>query len=175
MNSEGHLIIPTQEEIAKACPVTLSDEQEKEIANWRAEFRNEANSSGAGNSQAPRQQEARQGTWTPPMLAPGTQAVSEADLKATFGDEILSQKPMPEGGAVATREMTLCLTEAQAAVGAQKSWRVWLHNKASKNANVPAGTFIGQGGQGTFLGLVTSSIDQDKKDFPWRYTCRTGF
>ena len=53
--AEGYLIIPTQEEIAKACPVTLSDEQEKEIANWRAEFRNEANSSGAGNSQAPRQ------------------------------------------------------------------------------------------------------------------------
>ena len=98
LNSEGYLIIPTQEEIAKACPVTLSDEQEKEIANWRAEFRNEANSSGAGNSQAPRQQEARQGTWTPPMLAPGTQAVSEADMKATFGDEIISQKPMPEGG-----------------------------------------------------------------------------
>ena len=84
-------------------------------------------------------------------------------------------KNLPEGGAAATREMTLCLTATQAADGAQKTWRVWLHNKASKNANVPAGTFIGQGGQGRFVSLVTQSIEEDKKDFSWRYTRLTGF
>ena len=109
------------------------------------------------------------------MLTPGTQADSEAALKDKFGDEILSQKPLPEGGAAATREMTLCLTATQAADGAQKTWRVWLHNKASKNANVPAGTLIGQGGQGRFVSLVTESIEEDKKDFSWRYTRLTGF
>ena len=177
MNSEGHLIIPTQEEIAKACPVTLSDEQEKEFASWRVEFPRpaaaavgateegggadgsaEAGSSGAGNTQG-----SAGGGATPPTLAPGTQADSEAALTDNFVDEILSQKPLPEGGAAAAREMTLCLTATQAADGAQKTWRVWLHNKASKNANVPAGTFIGQGGQGRFVSLVTESIEEDKK------------
>ena len=95
--------------------------------------------------------------------------------KAKFGDEILSQKHMPEGGAAATREMTLCLTATQAAVGAQKTWRVWLHNQASKNANVPAGTFIGQGGQGRFVSLVTQSIEESQQDFYWTYTRLTGF
>ena len=71
--------------------------------------------------------------------------------------------------------MTLCLTATQAADGAQKTWRVWLHNKASKNANVPAGTFIGQGGQGRFVSLVTQSIEESKKDFSWRYTRLAGF
>ena len=71
--------------------------------------------------------------------------------------------------------MTLCLTATQAADGAQKTWRVWLHNKASKNASVPAGTFIGQGGQGRFVSLATQSIEEDKKDFSWRCTRLTGF
>ena len=160
LNAEGYLIIPTQEEIAKVCPVSLSDEQEKEFAIWRAECPRdkaaaavgateegggsaEANSLGVGNKQS-----IAAGRATPP-IAPGTKADSEADLKATFGDEILSQTHLPEGGAVATREITLCLTATQ------KTWRVWFHNKASQNANVPAGTLIGQGGQGTFVSLVT--------------------
>ena len=186
MNSEGHLIIPTQEEIAKACPVTLNDEHEREFASWRFEFpRIAAAAVGAtevaATSSADPQGSAGVGggsgveSATPPPLAPGAQADSIAVLKEKFGDEILSQKPLPEGGAAATREMTLCLTATQAADGAQKTWRVWLHNKASKNANVPAGTFIGQGGQGRFVSLVTQSIDEDKKDFSWRYTRLTGF
>ena len=166
LNAEGYLIIPTQEEIAKVCPVSLSDEQEKEFAIWRAEFPRdkaaaavgateegggsaEANSLGVGNKQS-----IAAGRATPP-IAPGTKADSEADLKATFGDEILSQTHLPEGGVAATREITLCLTATQAAVGTQKTWRVWFHNKASQNANVPAGTLIGQGRQGTFVSLVT--------------------
>ena len=184
LNSEGHLIIPTQEEIAKACPVTLNEEHERDFASWRIEFpRIAAAAVGAtevaATSSADPQGSAGGGSGvesaTPPPLAPGAQADSIAVLKEKFGDEILSQKPLPEGGAAATREMTLCLTATQAADGAQKTWRVWLHNKASKNANVPAGTCIGQGGQGRFVSLVSQSIEQDKKDFSWRYTRLTGF
>ena len=71
--------------------------------------------------------------------------------------------------------MTLCLTSTQAKDGAQQTWRFWLHNKASKDAHVPAGTFIGQGGQGRFVSLVTQSIEESKTDFSWRYTRLTGF
>ena len=161
LNSEGYLIIPTQEEIAKACPVTLNDEHERDFASWRFEFpRIAAAAVGATevadtSSADPQGSAGVGGSATPPPLAPGAQADSIAVLKEKFGDDILSQKPLPEGGAAATREMTLCLTATQAADGAQKTWRVWLHNKASKNANVPAGTFIGQGGQGRFVSLVT--------------------
>ena len=103
MNSEGHLIIPTQEEIAKACPVTLGDEQEKEFASWRVEFPRpaaaavgateegggsaEAGSSGAGNAQ---------GRTTPPTLAPGTQADSEAALKEKLGTKFYLKNLCPK-------------------------------------------------------------------------------
>ena len=103
------MIIPTQEEIAKACPATLTDEQEKEFASWRVEFPRpaaaavgateeggisvEAGSSGAGNAQG---SAGGGGSATPPMLAPGTQADSEAALKEQIGDEILSQNPCPK-------------------------------------------------------------------------------
>ena len=125
------MIIPTQEEIAKACPVTLSDEHEKEFAKWRVEFPRpaaaavgatgegggsaEAGSSGAGNTQG-----SAGGGATPPTLAPGTQADSEAALKENMGTKFYL-KNLPEGGASAAREMTLCLTATQAAVGAQRT------------------------------------------------------
>ena len=103
------------------------------------------NGNGVGNSP-----NIEPGSTTPP-LAPGTKADSEGDLKAKFGDEILCQKHLPDSGAqsvksVALRGVTLCLTATPTAVCAQKTLRVWLHNKASQNASVPAGTLIGQGG-----------------------------
>ena len=132
------------------------------------------NGNGVGNSP-----NIEPGSTTPP-LAPGTKADSEGDLKAKFGDEILCQKHLPDSGAqsvksVALRGVTLCLTATPTAVGAQKTLRVWLHNKASQNAKVPAGALIGQGGQGTFVSVVTQNIEDDKKDFAWRYTRITGF
>ena len=105
LNSEGHLIIPTQEEIAKACPVTLNDEQEKEFASWRVEFPRpaavgateeggisvEAGSSGAGNTQG-----SAGGGATPPTLAPGTQADSEAALKENLGTKFYLKNLCPK-------------------------------------------------------------------------------
>ena len=101
LHSEGHLIIPTQEEIAKACPVTLSDEQENEFASWRVEFAAavgateeggisaEAGSSGAGNAGGG-------GSATPPTLAPGTQADIEAALKEHMGTEFYIKNFCPK-------------------------------------------------------------------------------
>ena len=187
LNSDGYLIIPTKEEIARACPVSLNGDQDNQFESWRSEFPRdapapavgtteavEANGNGVGNSP-----NIEPGSATPP-LAPGTKADSEGDLKAKFGDEILCQKHLPDSGAqsvksVALRGVTLCLTATPTAVGAQKTLRVWLHNKASQNASVPAGALIGQGGQGTFVSLVTQNIEDDKKDFAWRYTRITGF
>ena len=106
LKSEGHLIIPTQEEITKACPVTLSDEQEKEFASWRVEFPRpaaaavgapeegggaEAGGSGAGNTQG-----SAGGGATPPTLAPGTQADSEAALKDKMGTEFYLKNLCPK-------------------------------------------------------------------------------
>ena len=151
----GKLVVPGHQPIARS--IFIAQAPRSLLPKGTS---TEAGSSGAGNTQG-----SAGGGATPPTLAPGTQADSEAVLKEKFGDEILFQKPLPEGGAAATREMTLCLTATQAADGAQKTWRVWLHNKASKNANVPAGTFIGQGGQGRFVSLVTDRIEESKNDF----------
>ena len=120
MNSEGHLIIPTQEEIAKACPVTSSDEQEKDFASWRVEFPRpaaaavgateegggadgsaEVGSSGAGNTQGSAgggsiEGAGGAGSATPPTLAPGTQADSEAALKEKLGTKFCFKNFCPK-------------------------------------------------------------------------------
>ena len=74
---------------------------------------------------------------------PGTQVDSSATLKERFSDEILSQKILPENGVVAAREMTLCLTEIQAADGAHKIWRVWLHTDMLRGTCASRGRLIG--------------------------------
>ena len=38
LDPEGHLLIPTPDEISKSCPVTLSGDQVDEFAAWRLEF-----------------------------------------------------------------------------------------------------------------------------------------
>ena len=107
------MIIPTQEEIAKAGPVTLSDEQERDFASWRVEFPRPAaavaaaavgateeggisvgaGSSGAGNAQG---SVGGGGSTTPPPLAPGTQADSEATLKEKLGTKFYLKNLCPK-------------------------------------------------------------------------------
>ena len=89
LNSEGFLVIPSQEELSKLCPVKLDDEQKEEFENLRAKFprltavdttvdgSTEAGGSAAGNS--PDSEGA--GKASPPTLPPGTQVESEEDLK----------------------------------------------------------------------------------------------
>ena len=114
-------------------------------------------------------------------MQPGTQAESAAKLKSLFGDEVVSEKPLPDGGVAASREIMLCLTESMAAVGAdasshnQKVSRVWLHNKAAKTLSLPVASFLGQGGQGSFVSLVNSPVEDAKRPFTWMYTRLTGY
>ena len=180
LDSEGNLIIPSQEEIAKACPVTLNEEQERNFASWRIEFLRHAaicakaeEDSDAEN--AAKRRRGNDGRTVKPKLAPGTQADSAETMTSEFGDEILTQKPLPDSGIAATRDITLCLTEVPAADGAQKVWRVWLHNKASKNVVLQANTYLGQGGPGKFQSLVTHNLLENQKDFAWRFTRITAY
>ena len=71
------------------------------------------------------------------------QVDSSATLKKRFLDEILSQKIMPQNCIVVAREMTLCLTEIQAADGAHKIWRVWLHTDMLRGTCASRGRLIG--------------------------------
>ena len=71
------------------------------------------------------------------------QVDSSATLKKIFLDEILSQKIMPQNCIVVAREMTLCLTEIQAADGAHKIWRVWLHTDMLRGTCASRGRLIG--------------------------------
>ena len=166
LDSEGHLVIPTADGISKACPVALDEEQLKVFAAWREEFiRPKAAAPEPGNAPGP-----EPGTAPVPSVntpgktpEPGTQVTDEAKLKEDFKDEVVSEKPLPEGGSGATRATTLALTENKAAVGAQKCLRVWLRNKSAKDVTLPVGTLFGQGGQGSFVSLVSTPLEAYKR------------
>ena len=164
------VVIPTDDEIAKSCPVALIEEQVSSFAAWRAEFPRQA----ASATPTP-QPEAGSGSGPQPSLKtaePGTQVSDAAKLKEDFGDAVVSEKPLPAGG---NASITLALVEHTAAVGAQKCLRVWLHNLSAKNISLLVATFLGQGGQGSFVSLVIAKPDEDHLKRAWRYTRLTGY
>ena len=109
LHPEGRLIIPSSEEIAKACPVSLTDEHEKEFASWRNEFPRPAPAKqaavgiaegvgggigavgGGGSTGA-----AGNAVAEAPKLAPGTQAENEGTLKDKFGMKLCLKSLCPK-------------------------------------------------------------------------------
>ena len=177
LDSEGHLIIPTADEISRSCPVGLNTEQLEFFAQWRKEF------------PRPKKTEQPQPTATNPNPAVGgdpsgggddaaatvakvgSQATAD-ELSTVFKHEIIKEVDLPAGGVAAATHIKLCLT---AAVGAVSTKLVWFHNSHAKSVSVPAGTFLGRGGPGSFVCLVKQKVADEKLPFCWRFTRLTGF
>jgi hypothetical protein len=167
----GNLIIPTEDEITKACPVSLTPEQQQHFSRWRLEFPRQVavmpptaepkidpNGGGGG------------GTIQTPTVKPGHVVKDQATLKQELGDEIVSEVPLPSGHA----DVKLALGKVVAADGAEMV-RVWLHNSSNKQVALPGGAFLGQGGPGSFVNLVQNALPEAQVSFAWRYTRFTGY
>ena len=154
LDPEGHLLIPTADEISKSCPVVLSGDQVDEFAAWRLEFPRPEPT--ANNSQENKEQEgvdqpavggaAPKPTNPESKLRPGTTAGSIQDL-SKYGDKIQTERPLPEGAAASCAHLKLVHTQVDAAVGANKINRVWIRNEMNKPCHVAAGTIVGKGAQ----------------------------
>ena len=150
------------------------------FSTWRVHFpRPVAALPEPGKAADPEADKARQpsDTTTTPGKTPepGTRVTNEAKLKEDFGDEVVSEQPLPAGGSAATSAITLALAESKAAVGTQKCLRVWLRNRSSKSVTLPASTLFGQGGQGGFVSLASTKLEEDTQHFALRYTRITGY
>ncbi len=189
IDPEGHLLFPTDDEISHACPVPLNEESFRLFASWREDFAfvPPPNASTPALTPTPGTDPASTPTPAPgtnrapgPEVAvgtitPGTKAQDKDMLKKEFGDEIVSEKPLAsECGVAAASAIKLVLTKKEAADGAAIT-RVWLHNTAKNNLSLPVAACVGQGGQGSFISLVSNSIDSAKLAFSWRYTRITGY
>ena len=64
----------------------------------------------------------------------------------------------------------MALAETKAADGTQLSLRVWLRNTPAKHVSLPVATLLGQGGQGSFVSLVSTKLEEDEQQLAWRYT-----
>ena len=122
LDSEGNLIIPTSDEVRRHCPVRLIDEQVATFERWRQEF--------------PRRGPEPEIVQPPPptgvpdptagvsVAKVGSQATPD-ELSTLFKHEVIKEVDLPEGGVAGAQHIKLCLT---AAVGADKTKRVWFHN-----------------------------------------------
>ena len=98
-------VIPTADEMSKACPVVLAGEQLKVFKALREEFiRPKAAAPEPGNAPGPEPGAAPVPSVNTPGKTPepGTQVTDEAKLKEDVKGEVVSERPLPEGGMGAT-------------------------------------------------------------------------
>jgi hypothetical protein len=160
LDSEGMLLIPTDVEISRSCPVQLDPEMLANIAAWRVEF--------------PRLETVPEPTApvpADPMIETPESSMTTAttlEVGATHSDlskvggVVQQTVPLPEGG---PRNISLVLVSHAGGVR-----RVWLHNTTDKDLSLPAGSFLGTGGRGSLVSLVSSALTDAQKPFAWRYT-----
>jgi hypothetical protein len=170
LDTEGHLIIPTYDDISKSCPVALTADQLHFFAVWRQEFTRTAQPQPtAQNATDPKPTPVVDGDGA--VAKVGSQATAD-ELSTSFKHEIIKEVGLPAGGGTAAQHIKLCLT---AAVGADTTKRVWFHNTHGKPVSLPGGTLLGRGGAGSFLSLVKDTVPEEKLPYCWRYTRLTGY
>jgi hypothetical protein len=94
-------------------------------------------------------------------------------LKQEHGEDVVVEVELPSAAGTAMSEIKLALGMSKTADGTVVS-HVWLHNTSTKKLVMPVGTYLGQGGPGSFVNLVNSTVEPAKVAFSWRFTRLTG-
>lgn len=129
LDKEGNLIVPTEEEISKACPVSLTAEQLCHFQKWRVEFPRPSAEVPPG---APAPAPAPNG-GSSAAVSPGKVVEDVGQLKE-LGEEIVVEVELPGAAGTAMSDIKLALgRSSMAAVGAGTVVsHVWLHNTSTK-------------------------------------------
>ena len=133
LDKEENLIVPTEEEISKACPVALTAEQLSLFQTWRVEFpRPSAGVPPPGGEPAPALPPVPNG-GTSATVKPGKVVEDVGQLKE-LGEEIVVEVELPGAAGTAMSEIKVALGRSSiAAVGAGSVVsHVWLHNTSTK-------------------------------------------
>ena len=132
LDKEGNLIVPTEEEISKACPVALTAEQLCHFQKWRVEFPRPSAGVPPG-APAPALETAPNG-GSSAAVSPG-KVVEDAGQLKELGEEIVVEVELPGAAGTAMSEIKLALgRRSMAAVGAGTVVsHVWLHNTSTKH------------------------------------------
>ena len=184
LDADGRLIIPTEDEVCRACPVQLPENAGKKLQGWRVEFPRPVVASpapvpvaapapGGGSNPAP-----------DPSAAPGCGALVTVGLKCSGDDvvakykhKVLKAAALPTENTKSASDVELVLTDSQCLTAPGQSLtapadrRVWLKNKSSADTTcLQVGTYLGRGGHGSFISEVNETIRPEALPFSWRYT-----
>ena len=186
IDKAGRLLIPDASEVAAAVPVPLSAEHESLFNDWRKEFprpppdepTKKSASAGDGNGSSAggggtgtgggngTSSGVGSGSGSGSQVSPGMFVSDLAKMKSEYGDEIVSEQPLPEGGtSMAVKWLKLALAKNSS------RWRVWIHNThTTKDVPLPALSYLGKGGPGAFLNPATTQLEASKVPYGWRFT-----
>ena len=139
------------------------------LSEWRAKYPRPKIEEQSGNNppatcepgampqQPPAAQEASQ--------IPAGSVKQNKDEVSAIGDTIVKECSLPDGTPASLRDLHMCLAKTP---NGRK--RVWLHNAGTKDLTVPVGTFLGRGGNGSFVALTNETIPVDKQRYAWKFT-----
>ena len=170
MGGQGELILPDDVELNQACPHTLPESFTKELVAWRAEFPRPQNPVKADKADETEQTKPAHGGEAeapkPESAAAqgGTVKINEEAVDKDLNEKIVKKCELPATG---PKAMALEYGLAQTA---SDGYRVWVHNRSAKDVTLPVGTYMGAGGPGAFLSLVSNQPTEAQKKHAYRWT-----
>ena len=103
------------------------------------------------------------------MVNAGTCFPNEEEFISKSGEQIVKRAPMPPVQAAIYKKIEMVLTATKP--GDQPNGhRTWLHNLTDSDASLSPGTYLGEGGAGTFISVATHPLSEDQKPYAWRFT-----
>ena len=169
MNSLGLLILPNDEELSQACPHPLPEEFTQELGQWRAEFPRPQQEETASTPRVEDADPANGGGapadgGTQKNLA-GTVKVNEEAIEKDLKEKIVKKTDLPATGA-----KSMALEYGLAHNESAGYYRVWIHNRSTRDVSTGVGFYLGAGGPGTFLSLARDTPTEAQKLHMYRWT-----
>ena len=185
MDAECNILVPTDAEIRRSCPVVLPAEASVMLKQWQEKYpRPDApaiggdnnDNAGQGQGQGEGQGQGQDGDGAAIGASngegnSGNSATAEnagacvaslAELEK-LGEKIAAEISLPDPkGQIKDLRLALAVTK-------DNKRRVWIHNIGKKDIVLPVNTYLGRGGNGAFVSLVAGPLSENQKGFAWKF------
>ena len=82
---------------------------------------------------------------------------NEQEMVSNSGRQIVKRAPLPSVQAAIYKKFEFALAATKPGVQPMANGhRVWLHNLTDSDVSVPPGTYLGEGGVGSFISIATN-------------------
>ena len=171
LSADGDLIIPDEAETKSACNAMFEKEAADQMNAWRLKYPRPKSVAKPEAAPKPEDTPTNDTDKTSVVVKAGTCFPNEEEMISKSGEQIVKRAPMPPVQAAIYKKIEMVLAATKAGVQPMANGhRTWLHNLTDSDVSLSPGTYLGEGGAGTFISVATNPLMEDQKPYAWRFT-----